>query len=78
MASNSQAKWSTLIAWFLVGILQYRPLPWKTVCFCIFTLSQEIQVKRKRKSFQNVEFSLFTQQYNNSCSKQNYLLDDQR
>ena len=29
MASVCQAKYSTLIGYFLVGILQYGPLPWK-------------------------------------------------
>ena len=29
IASNSQAKWSTLVGWILVGILQQGPLPWK-------------------------------------------------
>ena len=34
------AKWSTLIGWFWVGILQYGPLPWKrfvsTIIFSFF------------------------------------------
>ena len=29
IASNSQAKWSTLVGCILVGILQKGPLPWK-------------------------------------------------
>ena len=38
MASNSQAKWSNLIGWFSVGILQYGPLPWKrTVSVFLFS-----------------------------------------
>ena len=49
MASNSQAKWSTLIGWFLVGILQCGPLPWKRSVCVFFSLSREILVERNRR-----------------------------
>ena len=55
-ASISQAKRSKLIGRFLVGILQYGPLPWKqSISVLIFFLFREVQVERNKKG----EFNFF-------------------
>ena len=57
IASNSQAKWNTLIDWFSVWILQYGPLPWKrpVSIFLLspwkFKLSETQKVFKKRNLF---------------------------
>ena len=56
MASNSKAKWSNLIGWVSVGILQYEPLPWKR-SVPYFSLSREIQAERNTNSFLKAEFN---------------------
>ena len=44
--SNSQAKWSTLVDWILVGILQQGPLPWKrSDGFWIFLSPKEFRLR---------------------------------
>ena len=50
--SNSQAKWSTLVDWILVGILQQAPLPWKrSDGFWIFLSPKEFKFTYKSLPF---------------------------
>ena len=59
IANNSQVKWSNLIGWFSVSMLQYGPSPCKQSVSLLFFLSQEIQVNRKTKSLLKTEFIFF-------------------
>ena len=63
MASNSQAIWSTLVGGFLVGILQYGPLPWKRLVSVFFSLPGNSS-ERKTKSFKKRNFICSSQRYN--------------
>ena len=51
MASNFQAKWGTLIGWFLIGILQYSHYHGNEPFIPIFSLSCEIQIEQNTKGF---------------------------
>ena len=58
MASNSSAILGVLIGYFLVGILQYGPLPWKrSVCVFFLVPSREIQSHAKHNEKKKSKFS---------------------
>ena len=60
MSSNSQAIWSTLIGWILVGILQYGPLTWKRPVSELFLSPGKFNLRETQKVFKkrNLIFSL--------------------
>ena len=51
MASNSQAKWSTLIGVVLAQDFIVPTITMETVCFHSFSLPREIQVEANTKGF---------------------------
>ena len=60
MASNSQAKWGTLIDLFSVGILQYRPLPWKqSIPFFSFSWEVQVDQAKHKKCKKKLELNFF-------------------
>ena len=59
IASNSRAKWRSLIGWLSVGILQYGPLPRKQPISVFFPSPDKFKLSKTQK-VKYAEFNFFT------------------